>query len=360
MHKQNKRIIPPKIVSKNQVIGYHGIGSFILTNKNIYGIVCGIDSWFLNLKKYLHTINKQTNNQFKTEVKKYVFHNFRVEQIYDEKGFISPPSVEEDISAGKQWTLPLRRFPTLEYCTNSKCRSIVHFSLKNKNKETSILYKNRCVECAEKTETGEKTFSTEQIPLIYICGKGHVDEIQYKKVAHFNNPSTEDCKTGKYKYYKSNDVENPTIECLTCGSKNKLKQYTQNVERECSGRKPWIKYYFYDKKCAEKMTMVFIPSSETYTPIVDSYIHVPLNSQYSETLLYILDELKYSNPNWFKGTPNGKTLKEITEKVKEEIGNTKNHEITEEIVKKTHNRINNLPFKNIRRQKKTDIFFPRI
>lgn len=290
MGKNNSNFV--KMVRKTHVIGYSGVGAIIVTNLNgITGMVCGVSEWMKN------------NNFSSTAVNDYIYHNRRVEKMYSVDGLLTPPTYEVKTysHASSFWEIPLRRFPDLEYCTTRSCGKI------RQSSHSGYMFPEKCNDDFHKKN--KRVSYAKQIPLVAFCGSGHIENLPVGRIAH-GGGKCQSLEAKNYedweglKYITSDNVDNPTIECLLCGSSGKVRPLQEKTTPEseeifsgkkityrCGGKKPWL----YDKEtCSNTLTIATIDSTLTYSPVVHSYIYIPSTniSGLSDSLISVIEEMR--------------------------------------------------------------------
>ena len=290
MGKYNSHLV--KMVRKTHVIGYSGVGAIIVTNLNgITGMVCGVSEWMKN------------NNFSSVAVNDYIYHNRRVEKMYGVDGLLTPPTYEVKTSNSKSlyWEIPLRRFPDLEYCTTRSCSKI-------RQSHGGYMFAEKCNNDSYHKNSKRVSYS-KQIPLVAFCSDGHIERLPVGRIAH-GGGKCQNADATKYedweelKYIASENVDNPTIECLLCGSSGKVRPSQEKTNPEsdeafsegkisykCGGQKPWL----YSKEpCSNTLTIAAIDSTLTYSPVVHSYIYIPSTntSGLSDSLISAIEEMR--------------------------------------------------------------------
>lgn len=290
MGKHNSHLV--KMVRKTHVIGYSGVGAIIVTNLNgITGMVCGVSEWMKN------------NNFSSVAVNDYIYHNRRVEKMYSVDGLLTPPTyeVKNSNNVSSFWEIPLRRFPDLEYCTTRSCGKI-------RQSNSGYMFPEKCNNDSSH-KTSKRVSYSKQIPLVAFCSDGHIESLPVGRIAH-GGGKCQNADATNYedweglKYIASENVDNPTIECLLCGSSGKVRPLQEKTNPEsdegfsegkisykCGGQKPWL----YDKEpCSNTLTIAAIDSTLTYSPVVHSYIYIPSTntSGLSDSLISVIEDMR--------------------------------------------------------------------
>jgi hypothetical protein len=121
---------------------------------------------------------------------------------------------------------------------------------------------------------------------MYICAAGHIDDFPFMKWIHDGKETSENCEL---KFFGGsgggNSLENIKVGCVKCNIvKNIAPEFDNsesnsknNLNRKCSGAKPWLGNNEFDK-CNQQQLLVLRQASNAYYPVIKSSIYIPIKT----------------------------------------------------------------------------------
>jgi hypothetical protein len=281
MYKKN--YIPKRPIRRSQIISMFGVGS-IYQFKNQYSnkgdsdslMLAGLDAWF-------------NNSMIEDEWK--IFEP-RLQKVLKKDFFVKPPDFREkdDNKNLKFVYLPYLRFPTWHYChvcgnmkklspysNSQRCEPLI-------DSNGDYIHKDKFKNCTNKKV--DKRRYLIPVRFMYICAAGHIDDFPFMKWIHDGKETSENCEL---KFFGGsgggNSLENIKVGCVKCNIvKNIAPEFDNsesnsknNLNRKCSGAKPWLGNNEFDK-CNQQQLLVLRQASNAYYPVIKSSIYIPIKT----------------------------------------------------------------------------------
>lgn len=257
-------------VRRNHIIGPSGVGSLLVSRSGVTVLMTGLPEWVETAPAAgADEAARRLDRDRLLHVQE--LHDENLERDLGVRRLISPPVVDDDVRHGLTWFVPAVRFPRWEHCTNGGCRRLVQASAE----DPSV---GKCPHCAD---TNRKR-RTQQVPLVLICGHGHLDEIDWVSFTHRDGP----CGDPRLTYKATTAITTPTVKCETCQAERKVEF---GEEMPCTGARPWLPHAG-PQHCDGTMRAVDRTSTQTYYPEIRSVLHIPAGQGLRDAVLRWLQD----------------------------------------------------------------------
>jgi hypothetical protein len=262
----SKRQFSYTLIKRGHLVLQFGVGSVIRTRQGLTAVVAGLPEWHYKLAE---SVNGDAERD------KYVKQSsFREAELTAATGitrFLPPPALTDN---GRNWELPLLRFPMAGVCTNWQCRRVTYAD------HGARLSRNwRCPYC----KGGKQLI--QQVPFFLACPKGHLDEITWSDVVDH----ADGCTSNEVTVSLRGRADGATVKCLQCD------QQGVTGDMPCTGARPWLPLLD-SEQCDDRMRVVSRASVKAYFANTKSAIHIPLAAELDVELLEWLDRT-----NWAEG-----------------------------------------------------------
>lgn len=244
-----------------------GVGSVLRTRQGLTAVVAGLPEW-------QHCLDKSEGTPAKG-VQYINEHSFREPELTAATGierFVPPPAYAD---RGRNWEIPVIRFPLAGACANWQCRRLViadHGSSFTRNWP--------CPHCGKKGKG-----RVQQVPIFLACANGHLDEVDWAGIIDH----ADGCPETDITLSVRNSGDGALAKCLTCG-----KSATSRTV-PCTGARPWLPTCAAER-CDLEMEVVSRASVKVYYPSTRSAIHIPVDAELDEDLVEWL-----RRTNWADG-----------------------------------------------------------
>ncbi len=272
-------------VKRSHAVLMTGVGSLVRTRSKITALVCDLNQWENTIP------TGDAKGVHKDGVRDLVLKKFKVRDSVLEAAagidfLVSPPPFPENGTSKANWCLPLVRFPLAQVCSNVRCNRLTFATPSD-----PIVHARKlgCTACGAKsvTEDGRRTRSRmkRQVTSILVCPAGHIDEINFEKLAHTD---TDVCATPDIRVTFPLGPKQPVAKCESCGSKGGGQKFQQN----CTGLRPWVvSVDVQPEACSETMKVVERTSVQIYFASTKSAIFIPESGINEELLQWVMREV---------------------------------------------------------------------
>ena len=246
-----RRNIEPFLSRNSHTILHNGPGSIIRNNTGVSMLVYGLSEW---KRGYLKS---RTAPLLDEVIDELVIHDTFLEQKLGIQKIIAPPKYDNNERSQFGWFIPAIRYPIAQYCTYSKCRKIDFDADYGDPKE------GRCTKCKSKRQP------LRQIPLLFCCIEGHLEEPSWSIECH----KGQDCALSNLIFKPEPYLKNSTITCTNCGKSIRISEIPK---KKCTGNRPWLQSGESESpECENLAEIIEAPSSNSYFPWAEVSIVVP-------------------------------------------------------------------------------------
>lgn len=252
-------------IKRSHLVQINGVGALVRARSKVTALVCDVHEWINSIP----TGNAQGVE--KDTAREKVIKEFKLrDQILEDAAgidfLVSPPPYPDDqISKSSKWVLPLTRFPISQICTNKKCNRLS--TADPSDMKVHYGRKLGCRECRP-----EKPWSKRQVTVMLVCQFGHIDEIDFSKLAHNGIANGIACDKPDIRVTFSQGPKRPDAKCVHCHHEGGGEKYEIN----CTGRRPWVVGLpTQDETCSGKMRIVERTSVQLYYASTKSSIFIP-------------------------------------------------------------------------------------
>lgn len=241
-------------IQRGKLVGQNGPGSIYIDTDGSNFMVSAADKWF---------DTRISNNDF-INLEDFIIEDKRLSNKLGNKNFRLVPDFRERSNVSDRvkknenlyLTIPVQRFPRVEYC--QKC-GLLKTAEKGRSKNF-----DECNSCGR-----SRRFV--QFPILIVCEKGHINDFPYFKYVHGTVMQDSETKHNVRLIRTGSSILNWKLEC-DCGKKHDLRGITgrtnidENSENktsfqkemekitgsvvECSGLKPWTGDYDTKDQCS--------------------------------------------------------------------------------------------------------------
>ena len=268
-------------IRRAQLIAPFGVGSLVVVRDGISLIAAGLDHWY------------KREDGVSADIQEFKFNERRLSRQLGVNHFRQPPdyrrptrSFSTKSISNVNLTIPFLRFPTWHSCT--RCRTLKKLKLHNRGKQ-------ECPKCKTEHKYGELN----QVPIIAMCEKGHLQDFPWREWVHKEvNPS---CKKDMRLISTGGaSLASQKIKCA-CGKERSLSRVTfEDVLSEqlqdkdhpylCQGQRPWLGSEA-KSSCGSTLRVSVRSASNVYYAHTASAIYIPHSeSGAPPQLLEILDK----------------------------------------------------------------------
>lgn len=260
---------------RNHLVGRSGVGSLISNQEGVTVLLAGLPMWIQNAGLNDRDGSKRASN-VERALEAHEISDFQTEARLGVNRLIQPPVMTrgtDNKPLSDTWWVPAVRFPLWEFCT--RCGSLSHAT----NFRESPSPRN-CDSCRS---SGRKSQKMQQVPVLTACKAGHLSEIDWRWRVHGEN----ECANPAYRLRLGGTTLHGSCECGRTAEVSTSRASESASAMRCSGHRPWLPGKK-NEPCEEKMRVFSRQSNRVYYPDIDSSLHLPAPSEYSQELLDFL------------------------------------------------------------------------
>lgn len=255
-------------MKRSHLVLANGPGSLVRTRSKITALVCDLHTWEQSIPvSAAEGVDKDSERRL--VLNRYKIRDSVLEAATGVNFLVSPPTYDDGPRAGKQWVLPLVRFPLSEVCTNLRCGQL---SLSDPSRATVSSGQWGCQTCASKSagDPGKRrNYRKKQVTVMMACPYGHLDEVDFSGLVH---GGAIECANPDIRVSMSESLKRPKIRCESCGAN----RVPDKVEHRCTGARPWvIGHRAGNEDCPGQMRIVESTSVQVYFASTKSSIFIP-------------------------------------------------------------------------------------
>jgi hypothetical protein len=262
-------------VRRGELIAPTGVGAMSISPDGVSVIIAGLDHWY----------PPSTQDSF--DVEEFKVFDLRLQLKLQCSHFRLPPDFRRSLNSrgpNELLNVPVLRFPETHVCTH--CRILSEYGGENCSRI-------RCPKC--------KVGFLEQVPLVTVCERGHLQDFPWRAWVHSKNGKY-GC-TGDLKLKKSGTLGLGAqyVSCEACKAGRSLSAALTSLEsiltnaptddpsgNHCRGARPWLGGYGSSSECGAPIQAVMRTAGNVYFSSQDSALFLPDAQDEDE----IIQELK--------------------------------------------------------------------
>lgn len=197
-------------IRSGQLLSPFGIGQIVNLPEEVSVMIGGLSLWDEKIKQA--KINKGADKISESDLR---FNEARLQNVLGVEYFVKPFEYKTSGNKNNFLEIPVVRFPSWHYCTNSRCGRMRQEQLYQANK------KIECIACSDP----ESKIKSKMIPVRFVaaCSLGHIQDVPFVEWVH-NGAAPNDSRSHDLSYHTgggSGDLGSIIIRC-SCGESKSL------------------------------------------------------------------------------------------------------------------------------------------